>query len=203
MTATAAAGRAASSRRRILEAACDLIAEEGVDDVRIARIAARAGVSTTLVHHQFKTRDALLAEALAHSFELLEDGRLPPERPPGADGAAGAALADAIDQSLPRPGIGERDWKLWLELWHQASRRPDLRPVAVRFYGRYRDWMAGVIADGVRSGEFAAVDAGAVADRLIGLIDGLGLRVLLGDPAMDLARAREQVWALAMRELRP
>jgi len=38
-----------SARVRILEAACDLIAADGIDDVRIARVAMKAGASTALV----------------------------------------------------------------------------------------------------------------------------------------------------------
>ena len=49
-----------AARERILEAACDLIAAEGIDDVRIARVANRARVSTALVHHYFSTREDLL-----------------------------------------------------------------------------------------------------------------------------------------------
>ena len=41
----------------------------GIEDVRIARIATLAGVSPPLVHYHFATREALLAEALEHSFE--------------------------------------------------------------------------------------------------------------------------------------
>ena len=52
-----------------------MIAEQGIDDVRIARIATDAGVSPALVHYHFATREALLAEALEHSFELLGDLR--------------------------------------------------------------------------------------------------------------------------------
>ena len=36
-----------------------------------------AGVSTALVHYHFATREALLAEALAYSFELAGDARTP------------------------------------------------------------------------------------------------------------------------------
>ena len=57
------------SRERILDAAIERIASDGIDDVRIARIAMDAGVSTALVHYHFATREALLAEALEHSFE--------------------------------------------------------------------------------------------------------------------------------------
>ena len=65
------AGR--DARERILEAACDLIAAEGIDDVRIARVAMRAGASTALVHHYFSTREELLEQALLHSFEQAAD----------------------------------------------------------------------------------------------------------------------------------
>ncbi len=40
---------AKNARDRILEAACAAIAEDGIDDVRIARVAMRAGASTALV----------------------------------------------------------------------------------------------------------------------------------------------------------
>ena len=33
-----------------------------------------------------------------------------------------------------------------------------------------------------------------MADRTLALIDGFGVRALLGDPAMPLERAREEVW---------
>ena len=52
------------SRERILDAAVNRIAADGIDAVRIARIAMDAGVSTALVHYHFETREALLAEAL-------------------------------------------------------------------------------------------------------------------------------------------
>ena len=79
---------------RILEAACELIAEDGIDEVRIARVAQRAGASTSLVHHYFSTREELLEQALVHSFEQAGDERF------GAEVGSGGAveiLAAAID----------------------------------------------------------------------------------------------------------
>ena len=59
-----------SARERILDAAVLRIASDGIDAVRIARIAMDARVSTALVHYHFATREALLAEALEHSYEI-------------------------------------------------------------------------------------------------------------------------------------
>ena len=44
--------------------------------MRIARIAMDAGVSTSLVHYHFETREALLEQALEYSFELAGDVRI-------------------------------------------------------------------------------------------------------------------------------
>ena len=176
---------------RILEAACELIAEDGIDEVRIARVAQRAGASTSLVHHYFSTREELLEQALIHSFERAGDERFGAEPAPGG---AVEGLAVAIRESLPYPGGQEREWVLWVELWLRAVREPDLRPVAARLYDRYRRWMAHVIGAGIESGEFAAdTDVERVADLGVALLDGTGVRALLGDPAMDVEAARALV----------
>lgn len=169
------------SRERILEAAVRRIAADGIDGVRIARIAMDAGVSTALVHYHFATREALLAEALTYSFDRAGDTRTSegPQR-----------LRDMIEQCLPLPGEQEQDWVLWVELWLRAVRHPELRPTAARLYERMYEWFAVAIEE-----EFPDVDAAATANRVLALIDGFGIRALLGDPAMPLERAREEVWA--------
>jgi AcrR family transcriptional regulator len=178
--------------QRILGAACDLIAEDGIDEVRIARVAQRAGASTALVHHYFKTREELLEQALIHSFEQAGDERFGEEARAG--GSAIEALALAIRESLPYPGVQHREWVLWVELWLRAVRDPELRPVAARMYERYREWMSGVIAAGVESGEFdAATDVAGAAELAIALLDGSGVRALFEDPAMDVEAARAAV----------
>jgi AcrR family transcriptional regulator len=181
-----------SAPERILDAACDLIASEGIDEVRIARVAQRAGASTALVHHYFSTREELLEQALIHSFEQAGDERF--QRPPEAEETTAQALARGIAESLPFPGPQEREWVLWVELWLRAVREPALRPVAARLYGRYRDWVAGLIRAGIESGEFRAdADPEALADVAMALLDGAGVRALISDPAMDVDAARRLV----------
>jgi AcrR family transcriptional regulator len=191
-----------SARERILHAACELIAERGIGGARIAQVATAAGVSTALVHYHFKTREVLLAETLDYAFDLASAVRL---RPPGENGTGDSAakrLADVVEQSLPTTDPGRREWQLWAELWLGAARDPSLRPIAAQMYARYRTWIAAAIAEGVAAGEFAPVDPGDTADLAMALIDGLGLRVLLGDPSMPLDRARERIGEILARELR-
>ncbi len=174
------------SRERILAAAVERIASDGIDDVRIARIAMDAGVSTALVHYHFATREALLAEALEYSFEHAGDARTT---------ATGDRLRDMVEQCLPLPGAQERDWVLWVELWLRAVRHPELRPTAAKLYARMHDWLREAIEDANAAGELNVADPARTTDRVLALIDGYGVRALLGDPAMPLERVREEVLA--------
>ena len=189
---------AEGARERILAAAVERIATDGIDDVRIARIAMDAGVSTSLVHYHFETREALLEQALEYSFELAGDVRIGEEE--GEVPNHTRRLAAMVDQCLPYPGELERDWILWVELWLRAVRHTELRPTAARLYGRMRRWFAEAIAAGVDAGEFdAGVDPERTADRVLALCDGFGVRALLGDLEIDQARA--EVWAVLSRDL--
>jgi AcrR family transcriptional regulator len=191
-----------SARERILQAACELIAERGIGGARIAQIAKATGVSTALVHYHFRTREVLLAETLDYAFDLASAVRLRPPGENGSDDSAAKRLADVVEQSLPTTDPARREWQLWAELWLGAARDPGLRPIAAQMYARYRTWIAAAIAEGVAAGEFAAVDPVKTADLAMAVIDGLGLRVLIGDPSMPVEQARERIGEILARELR-
>ena len=188
----------ASARARILDAAVKLIAREGINDVRIARIAMEAGVSASLLHYHFASRDSLLAEALEHSYELAGDLRLGRGEEPET---AGERLMGMIDWCLPAPGALHDDWMLWVELWLHAARKPDLRATSARLYKRLHKWFAEAIADGENSGEFRVKDRDRTAQRLLALIDGYGIRTLIEDPEIPLEHARAEIWAAIAPDL--
>lgn len=188
-----------SARERILAAAVRQIAREGIDGVRIARIAMEARVSSALVHYHFETRDALLAEALEYSYGHAGEVRTASEPPAGASHAE--RLAAMIEQCLPtNPRLAE-DWVLWIELWLRAARHPEMRPVAEELYARLHAWFAEEIGAGMKDGEFAPCDPDEVADRTLALLDGYGTRTLIGDGAIPLDRARRAVSSSLARDL--
>jgi AcrR family transcriptional regulator len=188
----------ADTRARILDAAVRRIAREGIDEVRIARIATDAGVSPALVHYHFDSREALLVEALEHSYELAGSSRAAA----AADGPAAERLATMIDACLPFAGEQRDDWVLWVELWLRAARHPELAATASTLYARLHEWFEAVLVEGVTAGEFpATTDAAGLTDRLLAAIDGFGLRALIGDSAVPVERARAEVWAIAAEAL--
>jgi AcrR family transcriptional regulator len=189
----------ADTRERILAAAVRRIASEGIDGVRIARIAMDAGVSPSLVHYHFDTREDLLAQALAWSYENTVPARIDLERLGIASHAA--RLAAIVDWCLPLTPELREDWVLWIELWLRAVRHPEMQPVAEEMYAKLRAWFEEEIVGGVAAGEFEQCEPGEVADRTLALIDGLGVRHLIGDRAITLEVARAIVAASLARDL--
>jgi AcrR family transcriptional regulator len=192
-------GRGEAARERILAAAVRRIAEEGIDGVRIARIAMDAGVSPSLIHYHFATREALLAQALDYSYAHASDARILSGELPAASHSQ--RLDAMLRQCLPFNPALEQDWVLWVELWLRAVRHPELREVAEELYARLHEWFADELAAGVAAGEFAEVDTDAVADLALALIDGYGLRALIGDSAIPLEHAHTAISGALARRL--
>jgi AcrR family transcriptional regulator len=195
-----APAKRAPARERILAAAVRRIASDGIDDVRIARIAMDAGVSPPLVHYHFDSRETLLAEALRYSYARAGDARISA----GETAAAGHAerLRQMIGQCLPTTPALAEDWVLWVELWLRAVRHPEMRPVAEELYARLREWFADELTAGIEAGEFSAdTDVMAAVDRTLALLDGFGIRVLIGDASVPLERARGAIESALARDL--
>jgi hypothetical protein len=75
-----------------------------------------------------------------------------------------------------------------------------MRPTAARLYARMRDWFGEAIATAVERGELVtAMEPARLADRIVALADGYGVRVLFGE--MDTAHARREMWAAIRDDL--
>jgi AcrR family transcriptional regulator len=184
-----AVGTAADARReQLLEAALAVIAERGFPETRIADVAASAGISPALVIYYFKTRDQLLTEAIRLSEDrwYAEGTRRINEIP-----TAAGRLEELISMScLPEAqGEDQGSWIIWLDLWAQSARHPEVAAVRREFDDHWRRTIADLVIAGQRDGEFAAVDADDFAVALCALLDGFAIQSALSDPVVDNARA--------------
>jgi len=196
--------RTEQTRHRIIEAAGQTIAEVGLERVRMRMVAERAEVSTALLHYHFATREKLFLEALKYSFEHAGEADLqaePPANSPHREHPHTWMLARVVDACLPSTPELRRDFLLWQEMWLRAARDLDSRLVAVDLYRQLREWVQGVIRDGVAAGEFARCDVARVADLILATTDGFGTRLVLDDPIMSLAAARQAIWSIVSPEL--
>jgi AcrR family transcriptional regulator len=90
------AERTEDMRRRILDAAVDLLAQKGYAGFRTADVALAAGVSRGAQTHHFHSKDDLVVAVVEHVFALAgEQGRKRARRVKSVDEAFKALLSDS------------------------------------------------------------------------------------------------------------
>jgi AcrR family transcriptional regulator len=196
-------GTADQRREQMLRAALEVIVERGFPETRIADVAERAGTSPALVIYYFKTKDQLLTEAIRFSEDSwYENGT---SRMAVIDTAA-ARLEELVALScLPEadddPDGPNTSWLLWLDLWAQAARHPEVAAVRQRFDERWRDTIAALVSQGQAAGEFGPVDAADFAVAMSALMDGFAIQIALEDPTVGAGRAFELSMRFAASQL--
>lgn len=193
-----APARAASDRvDEILRAACRVVVAEGAHALRIGRVALEAGVSRTLVHYYFQTRQELLTAA----FAFAEDRRVAALEAELLALSTGAEKAERALLRTIEPEL-EATPALWNEVWSSLRDDDALRPLLQQ---RYREWAERIVRlldEGRRDGSVpGSVDPDAAGWRLAAVADGLDSVLYLG--LLDRARAGELLGVCVDRELAP
>ena len=193
------AGGPDERREAILAAACRAILRRGFHATRIADIAREAGTSSGTVHYHFETKDDVLTAALRWANEqpyVRMDGLL------GRDADEVSRLATLLELSIPYEGVPREEWIVFLELWGRLLHRPDLLPDGEDLESRWRGYFFDLIREGTARGAFdPPAGPDEAADRLVAMVDGLGLKAVLGLPAMTPARMRAILFRFAAEQL--
>ncbi len=181
----------------ILEAACRVVVRDGAHGLRMASVAAEAGVSKALVHYYFSTRQELLRNALVFSEERW-DQAINAEIE-GLD--TGAAMVERVLLASVDPTTQFREQRaLWNEVWSTLRFDDDLRPLVDRYYRAWIDRIIELVEEGREDGSVAASvvpeDAGR---RLAAAADGFDSQIYLD--LVDRDGARRLLLGAIEREL--
>jgi AcrR family transcriptional regulator len=182
-------------RPELLEAAANVIRRRGLVNARVADVAEEAGTSAPSVLYYFSSKAELLNKALTSAEERFYDEL--------------AARIDGIESALERLAViiesgtadGDYDASLWMELWAQALRDPELADTRAELDGRWRRTIADVVRYGQERGEFGAADPERFAVLIGSLLDGLAVQIALRDAEVTPGRVRELAVNVAEREL--
>jgi AcrR family transcriptional regulator len=171
----------------LLDAAAELVVEQGVRSLTLARVSERAGYSRGLVTHHFGSKQVLL-ERLARSTQT---GFVPglDGLPPGLDRLL--RLIDGYLGALGEVGVLNRAFLL---LWAEAATASELAPIFRErdeaFRADLREDVAAGIADGTIRPDVVPAE---VAIAVVGQLRGVGLQRLLDPRAVDTERLRRSV----------
>lgn len=181
----------------LLDAAAELVVEQGVRALTLARVGERAGYSRGLVSHHFGSKRALL-ERLARATQA---GFVPglDDLPPGRERFL--RLVDGYLAALGEVGVLNRAFLL---LWAEAATAEELAPIFRERDEAFRADLREDVAAGIDDGTIRAeVDPGEIAIAVVGQLRGIGLQRLLDPGAVDTERLRRSVGEQWERALAP
>ena len=170
--------RSAESARRILDAAVQLIAEQGYERTTTAEICRRAGLSNSMVHVRYGSKEALL-ESLMRSYE---QAFLQP-----VEGYIGVEL---IDHQIELLQMQVRDNPEFLRAFcvlcfETVGPMSELRGWLTSWLGRYAEHTGRALAAGQEAGTVRTdIDAEQEGRFLLDILTGLSMRWVI-DPRMD------------------
>ncbi len=174
---------------RLLVAAMELIAEQGIVKTSLAQIGERAGYSRGLVNYHFRTKDALIERLVEHCQQYY--------RAEISDISADNGLERLLEASEAYIRLYQTPGKLkptLLVLWGAALPRTADRDAIIVLEKRIREFAAENIKLGQQDGSIArTVDAKAFAFALVGLLRGVAAEYVLNPDAIGAKRLREEV----------
>jgi len=179
----------------ILRAACRVVVAGGASDLRIGNVAQEAGVSRTLVHYYFTTRQELLRATFAYA----EDLRVAALEEELATLATGAERAERALFRTIVPELEETP-ALWNEVWSSLRYDEELHPLVQDRYRAWIDRIVRLLETGREDGSVPdSVDPVSAGWRLAAAADGLDSIHYLG--LVDRGEARELLASCLRREL--
>ncbi|MFG2294491.1 TetR/AcrR family transcriptional regulator [Streptomyces sp. NPDC048603] len=185
-------------RRTILEGAARVIARRGVRGLRVSEVAAEAGVSTALVYYHFKDRPGILRHALAFIGDRADRYTSAAQEPTAAGPEDPRERLERMllleFQDLPE--VRENS-TAWGELRAHSVFDPELREELATAGAAWAAEVAELLTVACPGAPGPA--AGAAAERLTALLEGLSVRWLSG--LVRQAHARELLRAAVRLEV--
>jgi len=172
-------------RRQLIDATIASIHEVGFADSSLSRISAKAGVSTSIVHHYFEDKADLLEATLRQLgnnlhravVTRLTAANLPIDR-----------LMAVVDGNLGPELFTPEGVSAWLAFWAQVPNNDRLARVQRIIIGRLHDNLIDALRPLAPADEIISI-----AKLVASLIDGLWLRAALQPEAPDREIARRLV----------
>jgi TetR/AcrR family transcriptional regulator len=142
-----------SIRQRILDAASSSCAARGFSGARVDEIARRAGVNKALLYYHVGNKQALYTSVMMRNFDRIETALANVMTSGGSARDRLTAVIATITRTLQRYPDHPR-----IVLRELASAGGHLEPEVLDRMLRVVDIVRGLLADGVRSGEFRATE---------------------------------------------
>ena len=190
-------------KQAILAGAYTVFHAHGYSASTVEQIAAEAGVAKGSVYNYFRSKEDIFWDLFAGQIDSDEADF---DRLLAEPISAVAKMSGYMDLWFRRAGEYERIGALTLEFWAAAARGDGSQRMGEMFmetYARWRGRIAGIVAQGIASGEFRPkIDPTRAAAFIMAAMDGLTVHTIMGlgvtiDDSFLVAMKRGTILALS------
>ena len=184
--------RSERSSKRLLDAATELIAEQGYSATTIAQIAQKAGYSHGLVSQRFGSKSDLI-QMLAQEFQsYFAIDKLEPalKKSQGLD-----ALIVMVETYLDAVAGSGMLGRAYYELFGESIVLvPEIHQTFVKADRNFRELLIKTIRSAIKVGEMPEeVDVNALASVVLSIIRGTSMQWVLDGGSIDLATIKQEI----------
>jgi TetR/AcrR family fatty acid metabolism transcriptional regulator len=187
-------------REEIVDAALRLILDMGYNQVTLADIAARVGVSKGLISYYFPRKEDVFLAVLDQIVDRLSADF---EGFCRADATPSEKLMMIFNNLFGNEKRARRYYTVVIDYMAQAIRTPQVQEYTQDIYNSYRTYMERIIADGIRSGHFREAELQKTTSMILALMEGLVLQWFFDRNGFDLEAAYEMCVELMNERLMP
>jgi AcrR family transcriptional regulator len=175
-------------RHRLVLAAAELIADEGINALTNAKIANRISGSTTLVTHYFQSKRELILDTYqtmaSRSRARVEQAMRESDDP----------LAACLRALLPLDDSTRLEWKVWLAYQGMSVGDPELTRIWASRAASAVDRVTRLIEADISAGRMSSsIDPDMESDRLFALIQGMSFQSIVDQKRWSPAYLRRIV----------
>ena len=184
--------RSERSSKRLLDAATELIAEQGYSATTIAQIAQKAGYSHGLVSQRFGSKSDLI-QMLAREFQsYFAIDKLEPalKKSHGLD-----ALIVMVETYLDAVAGSGMLGRAYYELFGESIVLvPEIHQTFVKADRNFRELLIKTIRSAIKVGEMPEeVEVNALASVVLSIIRGISMQWVLDGGSIDLATIKQEI----------
>ena len=156
-------------RKQIIEGYFKVVAEKGFANASIREITEAAGVSKGVLHHYFVNKEAMVLGVMDHVITTytaeFEEGISQYDSPTERIRFLFSWFhdLDRFDLEFSRA---------WMEFWVLSKTHPAISDALKNCYEMLKNIIAGIIRDGIESGEFRKVDPDLTANLILECLEG-------------------------------
>ncbi len=178
--------RADNKKQVILDAAETCLKERGLEKTNMREIAREAEVSLGTIHYYFPTKGHILIDIFkAFVSKVLQTVQY---NAPAIDPTQ--RLIDFVNGFLTEFIKDSRKCQVFLDLWSHTTNNIELREFLQDYYRTSHKWLADLLIEGNKTGDFQVADPDATAGYLFAALDGLKVQLHLSDKDYDLGQLK-------------